>query len=125
VMPVEAAPVMHQVGSVPTGRPNVVDRFAATMPLTPAAMPLEYMQAAAMQHAAPARGTAGSAPAPASPPRSLFGIVTGAIRRNVAALPPAEPPRAEPVFEAPQPTVRPSAAEEVGLEIPAFLRRQS
>jgi cell division protein FtsZ len=39
----------------------------------------------------------------------------------------AEPPRAEPVLEGhePQPSVRPSAAEEIGLEIPAFLRRQS
>jgi len=67
--------------------------------------------------------------APAAPPPthrpSLFGMVTGSFRRTQPA---AEPERAEPqMAPEPQPTVRAAApeAEPVGLEIPAFLRRQS
>ncbi len=63
---------------------------------------------------------------PPAPSRSLFGIVTGALRGRAAssAQPPAQ--RTEPSVEAePSATVRPAAGEEVGLDIPAFLRRQS
>ncbi len=71
-------------------------------------------------------------PAPQSS-RSLFGIVTGALRRGGAAplatadLPGAEPRRVEPQIEqvaAPAASTRPTG-EESGLDIPAFLRRQS
>ncbi len=52
--------------------------------------------------------------------------MTGALRPMVA---PAEPaPRAEPALAPraePAASVRPIASEEMGLEIPAFLRRQS
>ncbi|WP_428375643.1 cell division protein FtsZ [Lichenicoccus sp.] len=91
----------------------------------------------------PPRGHTEPAPAPA-PSRSLFGIVTGALRRGAAPMPGAspqmthDPRRAEPQLndpyhheagpdraEAPTATVRPVAAEEAGLDIPAFLRRQS
>jgi cell division protein FtsZ len=84
--------------------------------------------------AAPARSTlfteaprmAAAPPAVPPPPRqSLFGIVTGALRRGPADA----PARAEPetaAQAAPVAQVRPAAAElETGLEIPAFLRRQS
>ncbi len=66
-------------------------------------------------------------PAPAAPSRSLFGIVTGVLRGRAApAQPAAAPSRAEPSLEAePSATVRPAVGEEVGLDIPAFLRRQS
>ncbi len=74
-------------------------------------------------------------PAPAIstvPPRnSLFGIVTGAIRGAVRQSAPAgEPNRAEPPMpaqtsEPAAPSVRAASSDEMGLEIPAFLRRQS
>ncbi len=70
-----------------------------------------------------------SAPAQAAPPArgSLFGIVTGAIRGRSsapAAIPDA--PRSEPSMagQGEATPVRPSPTEE-GLDIPAFLRRQS
>ncbi|NPD65992.1 cell division protein FtsZ [Lichenicola cladoniae] len=60
-----------------------------------------------------------------APSRSLFGIVTGALRGRAAQ--PAPMLRSEPSVSEPEPsaTVRPAAGEEVGLDIPAFLRRQS
>ena len=68
---------------------------------------------------------------PANPPRNLFRAVTGAIRRTLPAGPPtqAEMPRAEPGLAAPRvepaASVRATGNEEMGLDIPAFLRRQS
>jgi cell division protein FtsZ len=72
-------------------------------------------------------------PEPARP--SLFSTVTGAFRRRQTAAPveaPAptfrrSPPAAsETQAETPQPSVRPTrGTDEVGIEIPAFLRRQS
>lgn len=68
-----------------------------------------------------------------TPRKSLFGIVTGAIRGHMSE-PPAEPTaaRAEPQYtspthdpEPPRTQSRPSGGEEIGIEIPAFLRRQS
>ena len=63
---------------------------------------------------------------------SLFSTVTGAFRRRQHHAPaePTEsaPVRAEPVSqraEPPRPSVRQTPGDEVGLEIPAFLRRQS
>ncbi len=86
-------------------------------------------------------GHQGALPAPAAPPQpgeaarpSLFGTVTGVFRRRmiagfVAEGQPAQ--RLEPVV-APEPrpeparaSVRPVAGEEMGIEIPTFLRRQS
>ena len=68
-----------------------------------------------------------AAPAPAR--NSLFGIVTGAIRGRSAPPAAAETPRAEPSMPQqhsdPAASVRPAPVEEMGLEIPAFLRRQS
>jgi len=69
-----------------------------------------------------------TAPAPtAAPPRrSIFNIVTGAIRG--AAVPePALAPRTEPVAprDATRADVRQTAGEEMQIDIPAFLRRQS
>jgi cell division protein FtsZ len=73
--------------------------------------------------------------APQPPRRSLFGIVTGAIRGTLPAAPYAPAPghagRAEPMLqEAPREAparakVHPAAGEEMGIDIPAFLRRQS
>ncbi|MDE2197776.1 MAG: cell division protein FtsZ [Rhodospirillales bacterium] len=77
----------------------------------------------------------GPAPGPA-PKRSLFGIVTGALR---GGLPTEQAPRAEAAAqqaaqyaaqheapaEAPRPELRQTGGEEMGIDIPAFLRRQS
>jgi cell division protein FtsZ len=71
--------------------------------------------------------------APESARPSLFSTVTGAFRRrqHPAAGEAAPPVRAEPMMqyaaraEPPQASVRQTAGEEVGLDIPAFLRRQS
>jgi cell division protein FtsZ len=72
----------------------------------------------------------GDAPAPAR--KSLFGIVTGAIRGHAHAEPapqpepqPAATAYAEPRPEPARAAQRPAGGEEMGIEIPAFLRRQS
>jgi hypothetical protein len=67
------------------------------------------------------------------PRPSLFSQVTGAFRRRQAmsyAASEAHAPRQEPIAspmrtEAPQATSRAVGGDEVGLEIPAFLRRQT
>ncbi len=86
-----------------------------------------------------AAAPAGAAPEPTPLPvrrNSLFQKVTGALRTAAAPAPDA-PPRAEPALgpnqgnsqaaarAEPAASVRPIAGEEMGLEIPAFLRRQS
>jgi cell division protein FtsZ len=85
----------------------------------------------------PPRGDSGRAEQPradAPPPRrSLFGMVTGALRNGLpAAQPHAASPQPhhhetvmEPAPQAPQANVRPAGGEDMGIEIPAFLRRQS
>ena len=99
----------------------------------PQPMPMVAPAAAPARTAPPARGLFAEQPsappvqAPA-PRNSLFGIVTGAIRGRAAPQPMAEAPRSEPAFPShadPAPTVRPAQTEEMGLDIPAFLRRQS
>jgi len=94
---------------------------------------------AASGRTTPAAAAAGAAPSPrAHTPRpSLFGIVTGAIRRNLpggqaSAAEAVSVPRAEKTLpeHAPEPereraSVRLAASEDIGLDIPAFLRRQS
>jgi len=65
---------------------------------------------------------------PPAPARTgLFGLVTGAIRRTPAPPPePAPAPAATLIAPAPRYTPpAPAAADEAGLDIPAFLRRQS
>ncbi len=67
------------------------------------------------------------AEAPPAPSRSLFGIVTGALRGRAAPAAQGGAGRTEPSVPDAEPaaTVRPAAGEEAGLDIPAFLRRQS
>ena len=76
------------------------------------------------------------APEPQAPPRSLFGIVTGALRRHSNPPQPEaapQPQRTEPSVQQ-QPVAQPSAQpapgnatppDDGGLDIPAFLRRRS
>ena len=103
-------------------------------PLRPQASPLQR-PASRQAEAKPAARAAlfgGDAPVPAPAPRkSLFGIVTGAIRGHAAEQPTThQEPRVDvqppaPTREAQQPSVRQTASDEIGIEIPAFLRRQS
>jgi cell division protein FtsZ len=102
-------------------------------PLRPQAAPRATPRVAETRPAASKSGLFNEAPrndAPAAPRKSLFGIVTGAIRGHhghteAAAheAPAGDPGYAEPARDrAPS---RTSGSEEMGIEIPAFLRRQS
>ncbi|MBV9758043.1 MAG: hypothetical protein JO047_13395 [Alphaproteobacteria bacterium] len=69
---------------------------------------------------------------PAMPRASLFGIVTGPFRRARPAtaqlaetVEPIGAPGLHDMPEPPRASVRVAAGEEMGLDIPAFLRRQS
>ncbi len=65
---------------------------------------------------------------PVAPRGSLFGIVTGAIRGRAPAPAAPEAARSEPLLTGqaePAASVRPAQTDEMGLDIPAFLRRQS
>ncbi len=126
------APVLPQMAE-PEPAPAPVE-VARPRPAPAQMAPLASPQPAP-RPASPARGLftePGSPPpaaVPAAAPRnSLFGIVTGAIRGKPAAVQAPEPHRAEPALPSqmePAPSVRPAQAEEMGLDIPAFLRRQS
>ncbi len=129
--PATSAQSVPQQAYAPEPEPMPAPLQAAEAP-RPRAMP-PLAQATPARAPAPARGlfaeppTALPTPAPAAPRSSLFGIVTGAIRGKPAAAA-AEAPRAEPPMPSqadPAPSVRPAPAEEMGLDIPAFLRRQS
>jgi cell division protein FtsZ len=124
VAPVHAEPVFSSTVAPLPGRPALVEPMGEVMPTM-----IQHGMAQPMQHAMtqPER-----APAPVARPaetrphmaaRSLFGVVTGAFRRQSAAPLPAEPPRSEPQFEA-EPVTTQRPADEMGLDIPAFLRRQ-
>jgi cell division protein FtsZ len=133
------APLAEPALSTPQGMRAASEEVIARpvqrpVPLRAQASP----QAAEAAAPAPARGlfaTPGSRPAsaPVPPPaptgRSLFGTVTGVLRRNLGGMraPAAEPapePRPVAAAEPPRPA-RPVAEEDPNLDIPAFLRRRS
>jgi cell division protein FtsZ len=129
----------HALQSGPIGAP-VVGPYAEP---APARAPEPAAQAAPPPHAAPrnnglfadpprAEAAAPAAPPPAPPRRSLFGVVTGKVSGAMRGRPAGgeEAPRTEPALSVPAPegptvSVRPAGGEEMGLDIPAFLRRQS
>ncbi len=148
-LPLAPAPVEHQTGyqalrqaarpaAAPLGAPVATAMNPAQIG-TPngagiglAARPVAAVEPARTMPARPER--AAQAPsAPAVPRSSLFGIVTGALRRSPLAghaTPEAAAARTEPLFDDQAPemvraAVRPAASEDIGLDIPAFLRRQS
>jgi cell division protein FtsZ len=107
----------------------------AQVPLAAAAEPLAARSGlfAEAPRQMPSRPAPAPQPAVAARP-SLFGIVTGALRRAPAQT--ASPAlaegdafgayTAEPAsIPAPRPTLRPAQTDESGLDIPAFLRRQT
>ena len=119
-----APPVEAQ--APPRARPAAAMPAAAAIlaAVHPAAGPGLFTEAPPVAVANPAPPV----PTPAAPRNSLFGIVTGAIRGRAAQPAPVEPHRAEPSFHGQAEagaSVRPAATEEMGLDIPAFLRRQS
>ena len=71
---------------------------------------------------------AGEAPVP-PPRRSLFGIVTGRLRASLPTAAPAaaaaEPQLSDPPQEPPRSPAPTAAVDEMALDIPAFLRRQT
>ncbi len=134
--PAPAAPI--PAVAMPMGQPGAhpapVSVMGAPVLPAPATEPDPAADPARLRPSAPlaARGLFAdqpTAPVQAAPPvrGSLFGIVTGAIRGRSAA------PAAAPETQRPEPSAagqgdaapaRPAPAEE-GLDIPAFLRRQS
>jgi cell division protein FtsZ len=101
-------------------------------PAAEAAAPEPTSPAEPTRPAAPPRAPARTPPAatqPASPPpprRSIFNLMTGAIRGyDPGAAPRAEPAAREPRPEPVRADVRQTAGEEMQIDIPAFLRRQS
>jgi cell division protein FtsZ len=132
MMPV--APVVSSLQSMPT---NVQDsgmvaheaQQAASRPALTASRGGLFAEAPRPVTAAPPVQPTGEAVRP-----SLFSTVTGAFRRRPQSSSPAaetvqtraEPPAQEPRIEQPRASVRQTAGDEVaGLDIPAFLRRQS
>jgi cell division protein FtsZ len=108
----------------------------APISAVPAALPVAQHAAPRSSLFAEPRTVSAGTPAPMSQESarpSLFSTVTGAFRRRQqafagAAEPPpvrTEAPPQEPRVEPPRAQVRQTAGEEVGLDIPAFLRRQS
>jgi cell division protein FtsZ len=95
-------------------------------PAAPAPEPVTLHEPAAPEPPAP-RHPVSPAPAAggASAFRRLFQAATGvgAMRRTLPAAAP-QPPRQEPDL-APRGSARPAAQDEMGLDIPTFLRRQS
>ncbi|MGI4956763.1 MAG: cell division protein FtsZ [Janthinobacterium lividum] len=140
--PVSSPAVSHAASHAPTQSPATPTQIGALRPSMP-----QYSNEAPGTQAPPAHALPGqipnaraasprsglfsepprqaAEPAAPAPSRSLFGIVTGALRGRSA--PPAPTLRSEPSVSEPEPsaTVSPAAGEEVGLDIPAFLRRQS
>jgi len=134
--PAPAAAAAPRPVAVPESRPR------QPTPLRPAAHPVETRQLSQSNGLFAERRNEPAAPPPAPPrARSLFGLVTGAIRGSTAAnaqpeaaagnaRPNGTAGRAEPALRdgRPEParaSVRPAAEEEVPIDIPAFLRRQS
>jgi cell division protein FtsZ len=120
----DTAPMMEAMGGT---APYPIPHAAAA----PALAAAQYRPATAASRselfAQPAAPVASEAPRP-----SLFSQVTGVLRRRLPTAPPPQPEhvRSEPALHEPRPeasrvSVRQTAGEEVGLDIPAFLRRQS
>ncbi|HLY90952.1 MAG TPA: cell division protein FtsZ [Acetobacteraceae bacterium] len=128
-------PIPHPVGPVHSMTP--VHSVTASVQAVGITQPRAASGASRASLFAEPRRPAGDPAAPQVAPEStrpsLFSTVTGAFRRrqHPGAVEPAAPVRAEPVVQAvaraepPQASVRQTAGEEVGLDIPAFLRRQS
>jgi cell division protein FtsZ len=121
-----ASPVAHQ--AAPTARPNGAARPVLPRGGARAVDPRPATRGSAL-FAEPPAETAAPAPAASSHRRSIFNIVTGAIRGAQQEMPPVartEPvPGRDPQVELAHADVRQTGGEEMPIDIPAFLRRQS
>jgi len=123
----QATPPM--MGAMPAAAPQPVPTSMVAPDLRPTAAARASLFTEAPR---PVSAVAPTPPMAESSRPSLFSTVTGAFRRRQhpgAAAEPA-PVRAEagmpdPRAEQPRVSVRQTAGDEVGLDIPAFLRRQS
>ena len=129
VRPAEAMPLDgYEIDEVPLPPRSIPPHLQ--QPLRPQASPRQTAPRVpeARQPATKPGLFADNVPPPA-PRKSLFGIVTGAIRGHVATEPAPEavPARSETqqYAEPVRAQVRPTATDEIGMDIPAFLRRQS
>ncbi len=125
----DASPAHHEIDDAPLPPRQIPAHLQ--QPLRPQGQPQRPAARTADARPAPAKQNLFAEAPPPAPRKSLFGIVTGAIRGHTAPEPAPEPQarvephyEAQPRDEAPAPR-RPSASEEIGIEIPAFLRRQS
>jgi cell division protein FtsZ len=135
-------PVMPAVALRPSMPQHAVQQPATEAPVEPAfaEIPMPARPVAVPQPGArPRSGLFAEPPAPADPPPtpepgrpSLFGTVTGVFRRRTGPIPDPTPERVEPTVSPEirsepvvRASVRPVAGEEMGIEIPTFLRRQS
>jgi cell division protein FtsZ len=132
----------HMAGVTET-MPQTAQMMEAMVAASPQPIPHPTTASAGGPQARPSLAGSGSelfapGPVPSGTPEpsrpSIFSQVTGAIRRRLPATPPpqasATPARTEPALpeyrpEPPRASVRQTGGEEVGLDIPAFLRRQS
>ncbi len=147
-----APPVLEQapepaIGQPAQGAPRYQAVAGAPQPAGSAPRPVPQAARRGGLFADAPRTTVAASPPAGNPPpingqpvngtearRSIFQTVTGRLRNTLSGAggPPAEPsqPRAEPQMHEPKPepvraSVRPAASEDMGLDIPAFLRRQS
>ncbi|MGI4976144.1 MAG: cell division protein FtsZ [Janthinobacterium lividum] len=124
-VPLMGAPVAPAATHVPAPQPAAAQRPVS---MDGAPRPAASAVLATRAPRSPLFNDAPAGPAPAPAPRSsLFGIVTGAIRSRLPAAAPesARSEPAAPAVSAPAASVRPAVTEEMGLDIPAFLRRQT
>ncbi|HEX4172332.1 MAG TPA: cell division protein FtsZ, partial [Acetobacteraceae bacterium] len=125
----DSAPMMEaMIAAAPQPIPHTA---ASATPAGMSARPQQAGSGSELFATGPVNGAAASGPPETSRP-SIFSQVTGALRRRLPTTQPAQaapaPARSEPAFQEHQParaSVRQTAGEEVGLDIPAFLRRQS
>jgi cell division protein FtsZ len=117
----------------------VANETATATPARPIAPPLQPRPAASTRQASKfaeprmsaSRSGIFAEPSKTEPPpprKTLFGIVTGAIRGTPLPPTPAAPQPTRPESGQAEPAranVRPANGEEMGIDIPAFLRRQS
>ena len=131
-----AAQAQGATHSLPRTIAETIDE-AEPLTATPAPRPATQPGVSRFAQPQPQRHGLFAEPPAGSPPparKSIFGLVTGAIRGSASTSPPeavqevsrAEPPvRAEPGLDRGRVNVRPAAGEDVTIDIPAFLRRQS
>lgn len=137
--PAAAAPAAQPATGAAPGQPAAAApqaaHPAAPQAPSPDAVPPQVAQRGSPRSPLFTESAKAPAPEPQQPaPRSLFGIVTGALRRHSTPPQPEAAPRTEPSVQQqapqqPQPEQQQATGnptpDDGGLDIPAFLRRRS